>query len=368
MTSQELFHEAWRLAREVPSSTLPNPPVGAVLVKEGRILASGAHRGPGQPHAEIVALEEARRRGVDVRGAVLYCTLEPCCHTSPGKRTPPCVPRLIDEGIKEVWIGCADPNPEVAGQGAAQLSQAGVDVHWAPDQSLFQDLIREFRVGIVEHRSWVTLKWAQTLDGYAAAPDGSSQWITGLEARTEAHRLRARCQAVLVGAGTLRRDNPSLTVRHVEGQQPARVIWAGQQPLPETAQVFTDEWRDRTWILAQAGTVAWDQATRLTPGRRLAAATPAEVVRVLYEAGLGSVLVEGGPQILTAFYSQGVWDSLAVFQAPKLLGAGQKALFGTATSMADARELRVRQFSRLGFDLLWELERQGEGNDVHGTD
>ena len=367
MTSQELYHEAWRLAREVPGSTLPNPPVGAVLVKDGRILASGAHRGPGQPHAEIVALDEAHQRGLDVRGAVLYCTLEPCCHTSPGKRTPPCVPRLIQEGIREVYIGCADPNPAVAGQGAAQLSEAGISVHWAADAAPFQDLIREFRVGILEHRSWVTLKWAQTLDGYAAAPDGSSQWITGLEARTEAHRLRARCQAVLVGAGTLRHDNPSLTVRHVEGQQPARVIWAGHQPLPENSVVFTDEWRESTWILTQPGTAAWEQAVRLTPGRRLAANTPAEAVRALYEVGLGSVLVEGGPQLLTSFYTQGVWDSLVIFQAPKLLGAGQKALSGTALSMADARDLRVRQHRVLGKDLVWELGREGEEEDVHRT-
>jgi diaminohydroxyphosphoribosylaminopyrimidine deaminase/5-amino-6-(5-phosphoribosylamino)uracil reductase len=359
MNPEDFLAQALSLARSVPKSTLPNPPVGAVLVRDGRVLATGAHQGPGNPHAEIVALEQAAEKGESVRGATLYTTLEPCCHSSPGKRTPPCVPRLIREGIAEVWIGCADPNPEVAGRGATELEKAGVKVHWAPEPAQAEDLIREFRVGILEQRSWVHLKWAQTLDGRAAASDGSSRWITGKAARVEAHRLRAKYQAVLVGAGTLRQDDPSLTVRHLEGEQPARLILAGNRALPENSRVFHDEWADKTWVITPPGSPVRDQAARLVKDRCLEGSllNVEELSRTLYQSGFGSVLVEGGPTVLGAFFGAGLWDAASIFVAPKMLGQGLTVPFWSGVKkIAEARCLRLVRSQSLGEDLLLELE------------
>lgn len=316
---------ALSLARRGRDQCSPNPPVGAVLTKEGRLIGEGWHRGPGQPHAEIEALRDATRRGKDPRGATLWVTLEPCCHDGPGKRTPPCTPQLIDAGIGRVFAAVPDPNPQVSGKGKARLEQAGIEFAWGPCETEAQDLIAPFRTWIVNGRPFVTLKWAQSLEGRLCPPGGGNRWITGAEARKEAHRLRSENDSVAVGAGTLRVDNPELTVRLVPEStrgQPRRLVFCGGAPLPKAAKVFSDGHRDLTWLVVRPGTTALKQAEGLCPGHVLTwdGVDWNQLGRLLGSAGFYRILVEGGPTLLRSFLAAGFWDQVAVFVAPKVLG------------------------------------------------
>src|SRR4051794_10854849 len=207
----------------VRTSTSPNPWVGAVVVS-GDDLLEGATQPPGGPHAEIVALRVAGERA---RGATLVCTLEPCSHTG---RAGPCADAVVAAGITRVVVGIEDPDPHVAGAGIARLRAAGLDVRVGVRAADVRRQLAPYLKHRTTGRPYVVLKLAATLDGRTAAPDGSSQWITGVEARTDAHRLRAESDAVLVGAGTVRTDDPSLTVRHVAGSDPLRVVLGSAPP------------------------------------------------------------------------------------------------------------------------------------------
>jgi len=311
------------LARRAGPLTAPNPAVGAVLVKDGRLLGEGFHEGPGRPHAEAMALDDARRRGGDPRGATLYVTLEPCCHVGDGKRTPPCAQRLVSEGVRKVWAAIPDPNPLVAGKGRALLLEAGIDFQWGPRQEQARDLVSDFAAWIGPKRPFVTLKWAQSLDGRLIGQPGGSRWITGERSRTEAHRLRSLHDTVAVGAGTLRTDDPSLTVRRVPvAGQPRRLVFAGSLPLPPQAKLFTDDHRGSTWVVADPEGAAWKQSASLVGDRRIGwdGRDPEVLGRRLLEAGFFRILVEGGPRLLGSFLRWGHWDRVAAFTAPLLLG------------------------------------------------
>ena len=321
MTSTFWMDRALALARRAQGATAPNPAVGAVLTRDGRLLGEGWHRGPGQPHAEAEALADAQRRGHDPRGATLWVTLEPCCH-GPTKRTPPCAPRLIQAGIAEVRAAVPDPNPLVSGRGRELLMASGVRFSWGPRQAEAAELIADFRAWVTQKRPFVTLKWAQTLGGQLRSDPNQDRWLTGLEARTAAHQLRADHDAVVMGAGTLREDDPALTVRHVPvTRQPRRLLFAGSQPLPPQSQIFTDEHADQTWIVTTPGTDVL-QVQRLCPGRVLPwdgqdwDALGAQ----LLSAGFYRLLVEGGPRLLSTFLEVGWWDKTTVFTAPHWQG------------------------------------------------
>src|SRR4051812_36949443 len=219
--SERAMERALELAASVRASTSPNPWVGAVIEPGG---FEGATQPPGGPHAEIVALGQA---GEAARGTTLTVTLEPCAHHG---RTSPCVDAIIEAGVSRVVVGIEDPDANVSGKGIARLREAGIDV----EVGVCADEIRAQLAPYLKHRStgrpWLVLKLAASVDGRTAAPDGSSQWITGEEARADAHRLRADSDAVIVGAGTVRADDPSLTVRHVEGRDPVRVVLGKAPP------------------------------------------------------------------------------------------------------------------------------------------
>src|SRR5207302_10151497 len=212
------MQRALDLARRGWGRVAPNPLVGAVVLAGDRIVGEGYHAEYGGPHAEVVALEAA---GARARGATLVVTLEPCAHHG---RTPPCVEAIIEAGIARVVIGVEDPDPNVSGKGIAALREAGIDV----EVGVLAEEVAAQLAPYLKHRTtgrpWLVLKLAASVDGRTAAPDGSSEWITGDEARTDAHRLRAESDAVIIGAGTVRADDPSLTVRHVEGRDPLRVV------------------------------------------------------------------------------------------------------------------------------------------------
>ncbi len=319
-----------------------NPPVGAVLVRDGKVLGEGFHRGPGTPHAEAAALLDAREKSAEntcfFPGATLYSSLEPCCHSGGGKRTPPCTEAIIAAGISRVVFASRDPNPRVAGKGAERLREAGIIVEGGLLADTADELITSFAVSITQKRPFVRLKWAQSLDGQLACRGGASRWITDSKARALAHGLRAMYDAVMIGAGTLRTDDPELTVRHVpidpqQGmRQPLHVVCAGRSPLRMDARLFSADLRDRALVLAAASSPAAAQCACacipvlvMEPGSN-GLLDVRQCLSALYARGIGSVLVEGGSALLTSFFASGAWDALSVFLAPLVLGQGINAI------------------------------------------
>lgn len=348
---------ALTLAEMYKRKTAPNPSVGAVLVKRGRLIGQGVHEGPGRLHAEVAALEDAKARGFDPSGAVLFVTLEPCCHSGTGKRMPPCAQNLIEQGIAEVYAAVPDPNPAVAGRGMALLASAGIATHWGPETEKAHKLIADFTTWITGHRPFVRLKWAQTLDGRAAARDGSSRWITGAESQAESHAIRASVDAVVIGAGTLIADDPSLTVREAVGRQPTRFVVAGDRPLPRNAKVFTDDFRYLTWIVADPAKASYERALSLCgdqvlpwDGRDWTA-----LGRAFLRAGFHYLMIEGGPSFLASCIKAGWWDTLTVFVAPTILADGL-AVPGSlgVTTITHALGLAHPQWRTSGRDAVVE--------------
>jgi diaminohydroxyphosphoribosylaminopyrimidine deaminase/5-amino-6-(5-phosphoribosylamino)uracil reductase len=303
----------------------PNPWVGAVLVSPaGTLVASGATEPPGQRHAEVVALDAA---GAAARGATLYVTLEPCAHVG---RTPPCVDRVIASGVRRVVVGVVDPDPRVSGRGLAELRAAGIEV----DVGVLADRVADDLAAYLHHRAtgrpYVVLKWAATLDGRTAAPDGTSRWITSEPARADAHRLRAEADAVLVGAGTVRRDDPELTVR-MGGfdRQPLRVVLGA---APPNARVHP--------CLEVSGDLV-------------------SVLEDLGARGVLQLLVEGGAHVAHEFEAAGLVDRYVAYVAPSLLGGDDgAAVFGGAgaSSIDKARRGRFVSATMVGDDLRVEFE------------
>jgi diaminohydroxyphosphoribosylaminopyrimidine deaminase/5-amino-6-(5-phosphoribosylamino)uracil reductase len=335
----------------------PNPMVGAVLVRDGEIVGEGWHEGPGRPHAEVVALDAAGDRA---RGASLYVTLEPCSHYG---RTPPCAPRIATAGVTRVVAATADPNPAVDGRGVAALRAAGVEVELGllGDQAarLNAAFLKHVRTGLPH----VTLKMAASLDGKVAARDGSSRWITGEDARAEVHRMRAGSDAIMVGAGTAFRDDPSLTVRDpaYRGRPPLRVVVDGRGIVPETHAVFGDglaptlvattegapAWRRDTWRAAGAEVLVLDDAgSALIPLEAL--------LRELGKRDVQRVLLEGGPTLAWEAVRSGLVDEVVLFFAPILIG-GQDApsvlMGGGIHTIAAPFRLDFDEVSRVGSDI-----------------
>jgi diaminohydroxyphosphoribosylaminopyrimidine deaminase/5-amino-6-(5-phosphoribosylamino)uracil reductase len=320
------------LGDTVRGTTSPNPWVGAVLVTSGGEVCEGATRPPGGPHAEAVALRSA---GGAASGATVYVTLEPCSHQA---RTPPCADALIAAGVRRVVIALEDPDRLVAGRGLTRLREAGVEV----DVGVGANDAAEHLAPYLKHRRtgrpWVVLKLAATLDGRTAAPDGSSRWITGDAARADGHRLRALSDAVLVGAGTVRADDPSLTVRLVPGRDPARVVLG---TVPEGAAV-----RPALEVSGDLRKVLDDL------GRR----------------GILQLLVEGGAVVAHGFHTAGLVDRYVLYLAPALFGGDDaRAMFAGsgARTMDDVWRGRIIDVTRLGDDLRVELA--GPGSEATGT-
>lgn len=291
-------------ARRGIGLTAPNPPVGAVVMKHNRLIGRGFHQKAGGPHAEIEALREASTQGHDVSGATLYITLEPC---STHGLTPPCVDALITAKLARVVWGVRDPNPAHQGRAEEILAAAGIAVTTGVCETECQEILRPFAKRILTGLPWVIAKAGMSLDGRITRPAGEGQWLTGAAARADAMLLRSTCEAVLVGAETIRQDNPSLTVRgpalRPEQPQPWRVILTRSGNLPATAQVFTDADRDRTLVFKNQ--------------------TLESVLRDLAVRGVMSVLMEGGGQIHATAFSGGFVDEVVFYIAPIIGGSGR---------------------------------------------
>ena len=303
--------EALNLARRGVGLTSPNPSVGAIVVSaEGNMIGSGYHRKAGTAHAEIVAIEDAMQVNSRLlRGSTIYVTLEPC---STHGRTPPCTQRIKDVGIRRVVFGAADPNPKHTNQSYTILGAAGIQVTGGVLEEECQDVIRPFAKWIMTGVPWVIAKVGQSLDGRITRPAGEPPWITSDSARSHARRLRLRADAILIGAETLRMDNPHLTLRDADigtgKEQPWRVVLTRSGRLPADAHLFTDEFKDRTIVLHNLSFP--------------------DVLKELGSRDIVTVLLEGGGNVMgQAFQSQEV-DEVFWYIAPRICGSGRPSIVG----------------------------------------
>lgn len=332
--------------------TSPNPAVGAVLVKNGRVVARGHHARAGGPHAEVVALHAA---GAQARGADLYTTLEPCDHFG---KTPPCSVAILEAGVRRVFVGSRDPNPVVNGRGIARLRKGGVEVETGVLEDACDALNAHWFRYITARRPYVTLKAAVTLDGKLATRTGDSRWVSGPEARAWVHRLRDRVDAVLVGAGTARADDPLLTARLPggRGRDPIRVVLDTDLSLPPRLRLLHPESAAPT-IVAHAAR----RARRFRPGVEALACRRgpggvdlADLLAKLGARGVTHLLVEGGAEVNARFLAAGLVDRVALFVAPRIVGAdGVSWVAGRGPARMDAAlRLEDLAFERIGDDLL----------------
>ncbi|MBN2498398.1 MAG: bifunctional diaminohydroxyphosphoribosylaminopyrimidine deaminase/5-amino-6-(5-phosphoribosylamino)uracil reductase RibD [Deltaproteobacteria bacterium] len=420
MSAEQRMRIALRLARRARGRTWPNPMVGAVVVKKGRLLGSGYHRRAGEPHAEVLALDRA---GGQARGADLYVTLEPChCHG----RTPPCTDRILQAGVRRVYVGTRDPNPRECGAGIEQLRRAGVEVIEGVLEDECRELNEVYNVFIAERRPFVLAKAAVSLDGRIAPGSGDARWISSGESRVHAHRLRASANAVAVGVGTVLADDPALNVRHVRGADPAVAVLDTQLRTPPGARLLAIERRAPVWIfcsrrapadraraLQDAGAElvriptrkrelqdAGAELVRIPTRKRAPQDAGAELVRIptrkrapqdssaelvqiptrkrelrldrllaeLLERGVYSLLVEGGARVLGAFLAERLVDGLDLAIAPCLLGSdgvplgrwqGPARVSG-APRLAHVRLRRSGPDIRLRGELVWPEEAARE--------
>lgn len=345
----------------------PNPMVGAVLVgANGQVLAEGWHHTYGGPHAERIAIEEAlRRHGPEaLRQATLYVNLEPCAHYA---KTPPCADFILAHGIPRVVVGMVDPFPQVAGRGIARLRTHGVQVEVGVLEAICRRLNEAFVHHVQTGRPLVTLKMAQTLDGFVATQAGQSRWISGKAARVLVHHWRAVLDGVLVGSTTAAMDDPALTVRHVEGRQPVRIVLDRTGTLPPTLRVFTDEQVAATLaVVGPAVQPAYAQSLMQKGGRLWQLPLQAGhldlavlLERLGREGGLEgrpmqSVLVEAGPGLATALFCQRLVDRFFLFVAPRLFGRGRALLNDLGIrQIEESITFALHRWTEVGEDLLF---------------
>lgn len=342
---------ALQLAERGRYSSFPNPRVGCVVVRRGRIVGEGWHVRAGEAHAEVHALDAA---GEQARGAEVFVTLEPCAHHG---RTPPCVDALIDAGVARVWAAMRDPDPRVAGRGIQRLRAAGIEVRVGLLESAAQQLNRGFVSRLTRGRPWVTLKLASSLDGRTAMANGESQWITGADARADVHRLRAEAGAVLTGAGTVIADDPSLNVRQFDARPrvPDRIVLDSHARVPATARVWNADGA-RCFHLCgpRPASVAVEGVQRI--GLPLDADGRVDLpsaLNALAKHEINQVLVECGPTLAGALLAARRVDELVLYMAPRLLGEAARGLAALPgiEHLAQALSIEFTHIRRIGRDL-----------------
>jgi diaminohydroxyphosphoribosylaminopyrimidine deaminase/5-amino-6-(5-phosphoribosylamino)uracil reductase len=345
---------ALREAEKGLGRTSPNPPVGAVLVRDGRVVGMGHHERAGGPHAELFALQAA---GELARGATLYVTLEPCAHHG---RTPPCAPAVAAAGVSRVFVGSPDPNPLVAGRGIRTLRDAGLEVEVGLLREACDELIEGWAHFLSTGRPFVILKAASTLDGRIATKTGDSKWITGEAARREVHGLRDRADAVLVGRGTVEADDPQLTTRLEGGRDALRVILDSTLSVRPDARIFRTG-RSKVLVACAEGADESRAEALRKAGAEILVAGRGRVELPLLLAELGrrnvaQLLVEGGARIFGSFLAADLVDRLVLHYGPKVFGAGPAWTDAPAAErVADALSFELRSSRALDGDLVVEL-------------
>lgn len=358
------MRKALDLAKKGVGHVSPNPLVGCVIIsKEGDLIGSGFHEKYGEAHAEVNAIASVKSKKL-LAEATVYVTLEPCSHYG---KTPPCSTMLSNLPISRVVVAHQDPNSKVNGAGLSELRNAGIEVEIGVLQEEAEALNEFFIHHQTFERPFVTLKVAQTADGYLAAPDGDSQWISGKESRKLVHVWRSIYDAVLIGRNTAIADNPTLTVRHVLGRQPKRIVLDGPYELPRDLNVFSDKHEEKTTI------ITWNKkasATDADPMLKMLQQNyfRGEVIQVskkknhinlsetfkeLGKRGITSLLVEGGQQLSSALLREGLVDKIELFIAPKLLGGGTRSVINLGINkMSEISELKDVTWQAIGDDML----------------
>lgn len=363
VTDQDFMRRAIELAERGRGWTNPNPVVGAVIVKDGRIIGEGYHARFGGLHAERNAIASLTE---PARGAVMYVTLEPCCHYG---KTPPCTEAILEQGIARVVVGSRDPNPKVAGKGAALLREAGVIVEEDFLRSECDRLNPVFFHYITNGTPYVVMKYAMTVDGKIATRTGASQWITGEKAREQVHRLRHQYMGIMAGIGTVLADDPLLNVRLEGKKSPVRIICDSRLRLPPDSQICRTAKQYPTIVAHAAG--SREAAARLEQLGIQVVAIPDEAGRVdlkrlmrfLGKQGLDSILLEGGGELNESALQAGIVQEAKVFVAPKIFGGGEAKTPVTGRGVAlsgEARMLSLEAMSQVGEDLLLEYRVREE--------
>jgi len=349
MNDKDFMNMAFKLAKKGKGLVSPNPLVGAVLVKNGKVISKGYHRKYGSHHAEVDAIRKAKEA---VSGSTLYCNLEPCCHLK--KQTPPCVPLIIQKKIRRVVISNIDPNKEVNGKGVKQLREAGIEVIAGILENEGKELNKFYFKQIKEKFPYITLKIAQSIDGRIGLTKKKQLWLTGKESLKYVHELRSEYDAILVGAGTIKSDNPLLTVREVSGRNPIRIIIDGRLTSPLNSKIFNGKDADRTWIFTSTKSDIRNRKKLSDKGVRIFNLAPSksqmldlkEIFSILSKNKINSVLVEGGAEIFSQFVNLDLFDEIIILQAPIILGKGV-----SSSTTSEFKKLQLLNIQRLGKDI-----------------
>ena len=361
-TQDEKFMlSALKLAERGIGSVEPNPAVGCVIVKAGQVVGTSYHKKFGGPHAEINALDDCRRLGVKPEGSTMYVTLEPCCHVG---KTGPCTDAVIAAGCARVVVAVQDPSPHASGKGIEQLRQAGIEVEVGLCQEQAQRLNAPFFKYVTTGKCWVILKWAQSLDGMLAYAQAGPQrrWISGEASRKDAHKLRRRAGAIIVGIGTVLADDPLLTPRPADGRKPLRVVLDDGLQMPLESQLVKTAKRTPVLVytpqsMRKAHAKLAEQITQkgvevLHYDHQEDRSNLPGLLEVLSGRGVQQVLVEGGPTVLASFLKEGLADEVCIYIAPKILASQGVAGIGQAVaSLSQAVGLRHVQVKVFGEDV-----------------
>ncbi len=343
-----------QLALLAEGRTSPNPLVGAVVVdSSGSLVGEGFHTGAGKPHAEIEALNQAGKKSIN---GTIVVTLEPCCHQG---LTPPCTEALIKAGLKRVVIGMVDPDPRVSGNGIERLKDSGLEVIEGVLKQECEIINKEFVFRVLNGRPWGILKWAMSIDGRIGLPNGASKWITNESARDSVHQIRSKCDAIIVGGGTLRSDDPLLTSRGKSNCEPIRVVFSRTLNLPKSANLW--DTKIAQTIIAYGPNANEDFFSNLQhcPEKlSLKSNDPSELLTALAKKGCNKILWECGPLLATSAIKANCVQELVVFVSPKLLG-GNSAMTPLSSfefeSIKSTYKLQHSCLDRKGEDLCWKL-------------
>lgn len=347
---------ALKLAAKGIGSVEPNPAVGCVIVKGGQVAGKGYHKKFGEPHAEVNALEDCKNLGVNPKGATMYVTLEPCCHQG---KTPPCTNAIIEAGIKKVFIAMIDPSLHARGKGAAQLKEAEIEVGIGLCSAQAKLLNAPFIKFAETGKTWVVLKWAQSIEGKLAYADDKNQWISNEQSRKDAHRLRNRVQAILVGIGTVLADDPLLTARAGGKKELTRIVLDSHLRIPLESQLLKTAKKEPVIIVAYEGSVGTnsDKAQKiksagaeiLTFGDLQGKSNLRFLLDEIAKRGISQLLVEGGPAVIASFLKENLADEICVYIAPKILAATGSAsisdAFANLTKQLDLQNVEIKSLA-----------------------
>jgi diaminohydroxyphosphoribosylaminopyrimidine deaminase / 5-amino-6-(5-phosphoribosylamino)uracil reductase len=357
MNEETLMQRCIEIARNGIGKVSPNPMVGCVIVRNGKIVGEGFHQQFGGPHAEIIALLRARKKAI---GATLFVNLEPCAHFG---KTPPCVDAIVQSGISTVVIASKDPNPLVGGKGIRRLQEAGIIVRVGLRRKEAELLNEKFFKFMNTGLPFVGIKLAQTLDGRIADIAGISKWITSETARKEVHRLRSEYDAVMVGANTVSKDDPELTVRFIKRRNPLRIVIDGHLSLPASRKIFNTN-NAPTWVLTSDAAAKKNdrkvqrlvaQGVRVLSVSALRLLSAESILKNLAAEGVSSVLLEGGASLIAPFVKHSFADSLHLFIAPKILGGGLDGIrFDKPLFLHQHMKLSITNVKNIGDDVLLE--------------